>query len=138
MVTIHHATRAAASRLLTKHSIPALTRRTLLALLVALTLVFQTALAERHFEPIVGGLVTTLVNGNGTTPVAPLTGVPDDDCALCQFLALGIATDVPHDSIDWLRAAAEDKPLASFAHSKPRQQSRGSHQARAPPSPTLA
>jgi len=115
-----------------------LTRRSVLALLAALVLVFQTALAERHFEPIVGGPVTTLANGHGTTPVVPLTSVPDGDCALCQFLALGIATDVPHDSIDWLYAVIEDRPLASVDHAKPRQRSRGTHQARAPPSPALA
>jgi hypothetical protein len=117
-------------------ALPALNLRTLSALAVALALFLQLALAERHFEPLFSGSpVVTLQKADGTpvTPVAPFTGAPVDDCAVCQFLALGAATDVPHESIELLRPAISAATPPSVDRAAPRTSACGSHQPRAPP-----
>jgi hypothetical protein len=112
--------------------------RPVFALLVALALVLQLAIAERHFhtlfEPLPAGASATIANGDDSVPLSPLTGPQDDDCAQCQLLALGTATDVPHESIGWPREAHGATPVPAD-HASLRQHARGSHQARAPPSP---
>jgi hypothetical protein len=132
------------------------------ALLTALAFIFQLTLVERHFEPLFPKSALTefsasksvapanalspanseanakSLTSRGERPLGPSTGQPDDDCPLCQFLALGTATDFPHDAIALLRAAPAVATPPPADHAQPRQHARGAHQPRAPPSPTIA
>jgi hypothetical protein len=112
---------------------PAFRLRALTALGIALALFLQLAVSERHFEPLFSSSPVTSLSSAGGAATVPLTGAPIDDCAVCQFLALGAATDVPLESTDWQLAVADSSLPPAHQGLATGSGDRDSHQPRAPP-----
>jgi hypothetical protein len=103
--------------------------------LLAVALLVQNYVAERHFHPLTAA--TGIAHAQASvdalkTPFVPTSDQHGDDCPLCQVLGLGATTDVPQGvhiiqplrTVTRMPASSEIKPLGIF---------RAGHQPRGPP-----
>jgi hypothetical protein len=102
--------------------------------LLAVALLVQNYVAERHFHAIVA---TGAAHAQASvdvlnTPFVPTSDQHDNDCPLCQVLGLGATTDVPQ-GILVAEPARTAVRMPTPSDAKPLGFSRAGHQPRGPP-----